>query len=303
MVKYSVSCNQQKPKEAENLSMTQENKSEDLERPEQIIDDIVADLDSLHGSFVNSAEQVGFTLNLFHQVRPLWEDLGKASTDNPEAAALFTSGIDVLKTFRDELHLRRDELEPALDFRDIAGTANYISSASLATGTFFQDVTHTLPPPPYHFSSPNEQRSYAKRFSKLDPELGKTYRAIGEALYSTRANPERAALYLIRQAFDHFFDKLAPDDEVRKSQYWKPKSEEGKENQVHRIERMRYAAAKHVKDKARAETLTAEATNMIKVYDTLNSAHKRGELNRERARQALITMQGFLNDWAEAVGL
>lgn len=113
---------------------------------------------------------------------------------------------------------------------------------------------------------------------------------------------ERAALFLIRQSFDHLFDILAPDEKVRASKYWKPK-EGDKPNQVYRIERIEYASYSHIADPLRANTLAATSKQMNEVYNLLNQAHERGELNIDKAMKALRAMKSMLDEWADALDL
>lgn len=147
-----------------------------------------------------------------------------------------------------------------------------------------------------------EEPLLAERLSKLDPQLGKVYQQIWESLYGTTAEPERTALYQMRQAFDHLFEILAPDDQVRKSAYF-VKKEGNKPDQVDRKERLQFAAFSRVAYRPQAQTLAASSVQLLEVYQALNQAHKRGELSREKARTALFAMQSFLQDWADALKL
>ena len=61
-----------------------------------------------------------------------------------------------------------------------------------------------------------------ERLGKIDPALRATCDQIFNDLYGTTGDPIRAATFMTRQVWDHFFGKLAPkDDEVRKSKHWK----------------------------------------------------------------------------------
>jgi hypothetical protein len=90
--------------------------------------------------------------------------------------------------------------------------------------------------------------------------------------------------------------------EVRKSPYWQQKEKKSRDK-VWRDERIKFAANKHVKDKARRSTLLASSKHMLDVYQALNRAHERGDLNQVKARQALTEMLIFLEDWANSIGL
>jgi len=119
-------------------------------------------------------------------------------------------------------------------------------------------------------------------------------------LYGTRSDPERVALYEMRQTYDHFFACLAPDEEVRKSKYYHEKSGNDK-GKVFREERILYAANKHIKDSEKAKTLIASADHMLEVYNSLNRAHNRGELNKVKAFRSLEEMRTILEDWIDAI--
>lgn len=278
-------------------------KPTDPEKPEEMIDDIVSRLDGMHDTMVDGATQIGYTLDAFRSVRSTWASLGSASTSSPEAESIYNSGVKFLSAFRDEVRAREQQLRPISGLsQQLSGSANSFVTATNSTAGFVFTPGSTSPSfGPIQLPPPDKQESHAKRFLQFDPALGRAYQEIWETLYGTRADPERAALYLIRQAFDQLFGKLAPDDDVRHSPYWTPKTDKGKENQVWRDERIRYAAAKHVKDPVRANTLISSVKHMIDVYQGLNRARDRGELDREKSRQALAEMRSILEDWANAL--
>ena len=134
----------------------------------------------------------------------------------------------------------------------------------------------------------------------IDLPLGETYAGIEANLYGGKPDGARSALWAARQAFDHLFGVLAPDDKVRESTYWGDGTAE-KPKQVTRGERIRYAAAKHVQDPSVANTLAASATHAVDIHDATNQAHKRGSLDEGRARAAVREMMTVLQAWADAV--
>jgi len=278
-------------------------KHEDSEKPEEIIDEIVAGLDRLHEKFVETSVNIGYARDAVQAVRPVWERLGNMSTSDPEASSLYESNLQYLQVLRDEVRASEKLAIPMAGlFNNTAGSTSSFISASGTTDAFMGNVAEYSASDFPVFLTPNQHEIYAKRFSLFDDALGKTYQEIWEVLYGTRADPERAALYLIRQAFDHLFGKLAPDDEVRQSPYWNMK--DGDEpNQVWREERIQFAAATKIKNKARADTLLASSKHMLNVYQALNRAHERGNINRIKARKALEEMRTFLEDWANAAEL
>ncbi len=277
---------------------TEKNEPDSLENPEKVVDEIVARLSSLQGSLIDSATQVGYARDSIQASRPMWAKLSSLSINDPYKRQIYISGVKVLCAYRDELQAHESQAFPFFEALRNTITAG---SPGFATGTTAGLVANEdFDLPPYAFPPLTHHEDYAERLSKLDPALGKTYQEIWEVLYGTRADPERGALYLIRQSFDHLFDLLAPDDEVRKSNFWRHKSG-GKKSQVTREERILYAANKHIKNSARAKTLSESAKHMGDVYQDLNRVHERGELNKQQALKALAEMKGILEEWVDAL--
>jgi hypothetical protein len=282
--------------------MDDQNLPIDSEKPEEIADEIISRLDSMHDSLVDASTQVGYTRDAFRAIRPVLKNLGDAMTTDPDASAIYTSNIEFLKAFRDEIRNQEGLVSPLPGvLRNTSGSAAVFVNATGTTAAFV-DVSVFSPDILPVLVSPNQHEEYVRRFSQFDTDLGQTYQEIWEALYGTRADPERAALFQIRQSFDHLFAKIAPDDEVRKSPYWTKKTTHPPD-QVTREERINFAIAKHVKDKARAKTLLSSTKHMLTVYGALNRAHERGKLDRTKGRQALTEMRAFLEDWANAIGI
>jgi len=226
------------------------------------------------------------------------------SEENPNSTPLVASVVNFIMSYRDELAGLRGRSDlPLSGLSAAAGTAaTFFATTSSASSVITVREVGEILYEPSPFRPEGGQPTYADRFAKLDPALGDTYWQIWEALYATRADRERSALFLMRQAFDHLFDRLAPDGDVRDSIYWHPK-EGDKPNQVYRSERLQYAAHMHIKDQNRANTLAASTKQMLDLYDALNMAHTRGRLNQDKARKALLAMRQMLEDWADALGL
>ena len=112
-------------------------------------------------------------------------------------------------------------------------------------------------------------------------------------------------MFLTRQAFDQFFSILAPDQEVCCSNFWRKKDneEDDNPNAIWREERLKYAAAKHVKDPSRSATLSEQTAQILETYKLLNKAHKRGELNKDQAFGIVDAMKTTIEEWADAIGI
>ncbi len=145
--------------------------------------------------------------------------------------------------------------------------------------------------------------NYMERLAGFDLYLGKTYKEVDEILYGTSADPERAAAFSVRQVFDHLFQILAPDDCVRASHFFSPKSQPDSENQVYRRERIQYAIATRVKDNHKADNLRIVSENILEFYDHLQKAHTRGPIGKDEALSAIKAMMRYLELWTDALEL
>jgi predicted pPIWI-associating nuclease len=279
-----------------------ENNSDDLEKPERIIDEIDSMLGDLKARFVEGAIHFGQEQERIQIVRPEWEKLSSADVIDPDQAQIYASGVHALAAYRDELRDYKNTVYPYIGDMlqyspSTGGTVSVTSSTTTIISTTVVDLTSYILEP-----SIEENKEIQNKLRNIDPALEKTYLAIREILYGTASDPERAALYLIRQTFDHFFAALAPDDAVRSSTFFKPKADKNK-NAVVRHERLMYAAHTHIGNNSRRKALIASFRHMLDVYEGLNRAHTRGNMNLEQARVALREMLVLLQEWIRAIDL
>lgn len=276
----------------------------DNEKPEEIIDEIENILDGLHKDLTQDAVEVGQAKDKFRAIRPMWESLGNASTNDPDAARIYHSGTLALSSIRDDYRFiaqtyahHHNTMGTVLPSTDSAVSLTNSTSTILVStiNRSIEDVVFT----PISNSRREQTR---QQLRNLSTELAETYDAIWEVLYGTRSNPERGSLYLIRQVFDHLFGVLAPDDKVKTSPYWRPK-DDNESNQVTRSERIEYAANTHINNKTASKRLVASTKHMLDVYNTLNKAHKRGKLDRSQSRGSLKEMQAIIEDWVQSLSL
>jgi hypothetical protein len=269
----------------------------DEERPEDIIDEMEKTLDELHAEFSEAATIVGEERERIRAIRPVWESLAESDTESPEYADVFHTGVHALAVYRDQLNDIRDQHGVlAARVSEISGTSASTVAITAVTQSFFSQGLVSITPAPPTLPPRDEARDVDEALRRLDPALLSTYQGVREALYGTRADPERAALYEVRQVFDHFFSILAPEDRVRDSKYWQPKEVE-KPDLVTRDERLRYAANTHARTPILARTLIGSSRHMLSVHDALSSAHKRGELDVNKARSSIREMDTLLRQW------
>jgi hypothetical protein len=283
--------------------MTEENDKHLTENPEEIIDDITSTLDNIHDDLVASSTKVGHEIERFKAIRPVWARLGESGTTDPDAAQIYVSGVYALSSMRDEVESLKGRIAP---LRDLVGTiptlTDFALSVTSSTGSFFDpSITNFIPLNDPLLPRPPRHSETKRRLAKLDPALADTYEGIWETLYGTRSDPERGSLYLIRQAYDHLFGILAPDDKVRASPYWHEKKDDRDPKRVTRRERIEFAAYTRIRDQSKAQRLAASARHMLDVYEALNRAHQRRSLDPTKARRALHEMKIIIEDWVEAL--
>jgi hypothetical protein len=274
---------------------------QDLEKPEKILDDIAASLEDLQTRFTEGAIRIGQDRERISAIRPIWQELSNSDVSDPGAAQVYASGVYALAAYRDELAEFRDRAIPVTDrlIRQLPstdGTAVLTSSSfTLIRSSYIPALTASLFEP-----TQSDHETIIKRLEGIDSALTKTYLAIREVLYGTTSDPERAALYLLRQTFDHLFSALAPNELVRSSKFFKPKDADKKEL-VTRHERLMYAAHTHITNVHRRNALVASSRHMLDLYDALNDAHIRGTLNTNQAREGLREMLVLIQEWVRSL--
>jgi len=269
----------------------------------RIFDDAEEGASSLHENLVEGAQYAGYIRRALAISRRIYSLLATRASEEPELIPLLSSGIEYVKALGDELRRLQVETKPTISrLYTITSTAfSFTSSSGIMVDPDsldgFDDSSLVLP----RFLS-RDREEFAVQFDAIDPSLGETYRGSWESFHSGRADPLRGALFLMRQTYDHLFHVLAPDDEVRLSEYWQEKSGSDPKK-VHRTERIQYAAFTHIKDESLARTFESAANQMTNIYDQLNRAHQRGEIDEEKATRALVAMSQLLEDWIEAIDL
>lgn len=264
-------------------------------RPKRISDlfrGIADKYDSLQKKFSQKAQEFGYSKDISNNAGKNFENI----PDDP-----MLDGVEKILKNQFEL-IRANELEVDQWMKEFPVESWTFSTASTAgsTAMFFTSAHVESIKPPDSWT-PERRKEYIEKFSKLDPELGKTFSGVWETFYGTADSPEKNALYGMRQTFDHFFRILAPDDKVRESEYFKSKIEDKDIGKVYRSERMVFVANTKIKNKKLAELLISKAQHVLNVYEKLNKMHSEKNLNREQVRELLTSMQSILEEWIDAV--
>ncbi len=273
---------------------------------DKLLDTIDSRIEALQNRMVETAGYLGFIKETFRDSRQLWNSFRKSGTVTSDSQYYLASTAGVLRAILTEF----DAVESDVSFvhERIAGVAG--SSTVFASGmNAFTSITGSseiIKPTILIYSALDKyqrHKEYEARFRNIDATLGRTYGELIEVIHATAKDPTRSAMFLARQLFDHFFDVIAPDEDVRSSQFWRPKlTNESKDpNAVWKNERLSFAAFSRVKDQFRKQTLEAMSKQTIDLYQLLNIAHTRGPINEAQSSHAVESMIRLLQQWIDSI--
>jgi hypothetical protein len=256
---------------------------------------------SLKEQYAQCAQYFGQIESVLNSTKPYWVNV--ALQPNDTAVPVITSGSGYLTQLNQSLERVETSFpSPITDLRSIAVSSVTFGSHTIATSSFFPE-----PKGPLHFDvSLVPTADYMAvtalpgRFEKIDPSLASVAKQTWECLYGTVSEPERSALFMMRQTWDHLFGAIAPDAAVRDSEFFIEKEGE-KPDMVTREDRLRYAIETRISDSEDQARLLAATNLMLDLYKELNRAHKRGEMNRQKAVKSLHALYDWLFLWADAL--
>lgn len=268
-----------------------------------LISEISSCLEQIRIKHIQTAYNIGITRDNLDNMLSFFNGINLSDNIQSDYSPFLSSAKDYLTNYRNQVqtyNTKYDDL--SIYTHDITSSGIVFTAASGTAWSVIDDNTYPengfIIPEPQH-----DREYYYDQFSKIDNSLGKTYKEIDEIIHTTESDPGRAGLYMVRQTFDHFFDVIAPDDDVRKSIYWKEKkpNESKDPKAVWRIEKIKYAAYTQIKDKQKAQSLVDQSNYMLSTYQLLNKAHNRKEINQREAKNLILSMKTILEGWIEAI--
>jgi hypothetical protein len=186
----------------------------------------------------------------------------------------------------------RDHVDLAIPIFSTTSAASVVSCNSIVSGSSFKFL-------PCPFLPDSAEQTYAEKLDLLDRSLGETYRSAWKEHYVLHSDSGRTALWQMRQVFDHLFELLGPSEAVRNSAYWERKKGD-RPDAVHRKERLQYAANRWTPERMRV-VLLESVEETLRAYQRLNIAHRRGELSKDRAREAFHGVDSVIRRWIDSV--
>jgi hypothetical protein len=263
----------------------------------QLTDEVANKLDNLQQHLTERAQEAGYARDLFRSLGGYFESVPNE--------VMLSNVAEPLRRYCDFISAKESYVGQMSGVDTSAySTVTIITSGAEADWAVAYDTKQvesaaTIFQPPMS-ATPDRTKEYSELLDKINPSLAKTYRSIWETYYGTTDSKNKNSLYSMRQFYDEFFSILAPDENVRQSQFYELKQGEP-ERKVTRRERLRYAASIHIKDKELAELLMSQDSVMIETYQKLNHLHQRGEVNEALVREALGSMRALLEQWIEAI--
>lgn len=268
----------------------------------RVFAEAIAAAKTLHDKLSSATQDAGFTVEVLPELQRRYTVLYDKAEEDPSIYPFVVSGWEVARGLGIELNylagLVNDISTPLSYITNSTGTFGGTTDSAWAISGLKADAEFKpFPVPPTRKST----QDYSAHLKVMDPALSAAYDQVWQIYYSTTADRYRSCLYMMRQVFDHFFSHLAPDELVRKSEYWVRKQGSKDPDQIYRPERISYAAHTHIKASDRADTLAASAKQINALYDYANVAHKRGALDEDKAYQTLLAMDRTLKDWIDAL--
>jgi len=261
-------------------------------KPTEILGQMTEAVENLHKKSTSATIELGKMRQVLPEAKSLWEKIEKTQGQDSLkmiGTAVLASQLGVLKGLENNM---------GDIYTSLKGIAPSGIVGMTMTTASFSAVEYEPSKAFIQITKESNVDDYSENLNRISPALGDTYRSAAEALFGLGADSERTALLKFRQTFDHLFDALAPDEQVRRSPFFTDK-EGDKKDQVLRRERISYALDQHVR--SNNDLLKNSTDHMIEVYNELNSAHKRGEIDQRRARAVCFEMKSMIEQWVDSV--
>jgi len=279
--------------------------AERLRQPRQInprddIEGLEKNLKQARQQFTQSAEELGYQLEVVRTVKPFWKYVTPDMLQGTVA-----SGAAVISHWRDQSeHWTRQSEELLHQVTIASGTATTIASNTVSI-EYIHSLRRVVDSERVRrVTAQKDERTFVQiQLRRIDATLGNTYSTVWQYMHLPAFDPLRGPLFLMRQVFDHFLDRLAPDSEVLSQPDFVPdqKLKERNNKGVTRRHRIEFLAKSKLRDAGLRQLVLQSTQNFLDVYDELNQAHIRGELQEDKAKEAVYAASALLATWLRAV--
>ncbi len=268
--------------------------------PKEDIEALEGNLEQAQKGLTLSAEEIGYQLDVVKAVKPFWRYV-----TNEMLQGAVASGAATISFWREDAESWNKQSNELLNRIVVAsGTATTLASNTapieyihLSKPVIDSEVLHRV-------MEQRDERAFVQtELEKIDTSLANTYATTWQYLHLPAFDPMRGPLFLMRQVFDHFLDKLAPDSDVIAQTDFVPneklKEKDGKG--VTRRHRGEFLAKVKIKDESSRLLLLKSTQNCLDVYEELNDAHNRAQLDESKASDAVYAGSALLATWLKAL--
>lgn len=268
--------------------------------PGDDIEALEGNLEQSQQQLTQSAEELGYQLDVVRAVKPFWRYV---TPDMLQGAV--ASGAAIISYWREDSESWNKQSEELLHRITVASGTATVFAANTAPIEYMH-----LPKPVvdseviHRVTAQKDERTFVQmELVKVDASLADTYATVWQYMHLPVFDPLRGSLFLMRQVFDHFLDRLAPDSEVMSQMDFVPdeklKQKNGKG--VTRRHRIEFLAKAKIKDEGSRLLVLHSTQNFLDVYDELNHVHIRGALDEDKAKDAVYAGSALLATWLKAL--
>ena len=277
--------------------------------PDIPYDEVINDLTSINGNLEKSIsskkqeiKKLTITKKKVSVVKDYWE--GHPIPDESSGRETLNSAVSVIHDFRSFVDKYNPEEISGDILNAINGSGDSIAIAG-ATCCFLAPLNEEK----------NEQikikfikiNNEPKRKNKhitiksslkdISPHLGKMYAGAWESFDLNDNDPERGAMFLMREVISQIIDFLAPKEIMQKIFNLNP------EENATRRQRLEYIAENKAKDVFNSSLIDSMIKSILDSYSDLNKAHKRKALNSSEVENFLFQADDLLHIFLNAIDL
>jgi len=275
--------------------------------PKDDIDRIRANLDKAQGFPTKALDDISFQKEMLDAISPYWNRL----TPEILPERTLASATATLQAWADETEIIANKAQPFINQVSVASSV--AANVGSVTATLYQfgqridrdsEISFDVKPVSSLVLGRLTRNKVKEALSNIDKSLADTYGTIWQYMSYPALDRYRGPLYLMRQVFDHFLDKMAPDTEVKSQSDFRPNAELKKKDGkgITRRHRIEYLATTKGVDPGYRKSILSSTDSFLDVYDELNKAHKKGSLDQEAANRAVIQGEVLLQEWLRALG-
>jgi hypothetical protein len=283
------------------MSDNQENGHEKAAKnPKEDMDALDKNLADAQRNHMAAAEELGYQRSIGRLIRPFWDNI-KISESSPP---VLTSGAAMISDWRAQSESWKRQSEYQLsNIQFGVATASTAAYNTVSMDKLFMPKPLVDADKVESVVSQKDERAFVeKRLRLIDEALANLYHTIWQYFYLPALDPVRGPLFLMRQVFDDLLTKLAPDEDINRWSDFVRDEELFKRDRkgITRAHRIQFVANNKIGSPKRQLVLDS-TRNFIFIYDELNRAHARHELDENAGKSAVLAASRLIAEWLLAI--